>query len=205
MASQADIGTLACTILGKPPIASLFPPDPSDRAKELSAIYDVIRRGMLEGPGIWRFSVKRSSLAASTIVPASGPFTTQYAVPSDYLRLLQLGDMYAGLDLSDYRQGPTDADYSVEGGYFLCDYGSPLSIQYVADITDTTLFNPNFVIAFASILAWTTCERITGSDTKKKEALDRKAEALSNALASGALVNPPGYRGDDSWVLSRMQ
>jgi hypothetical protein len=205
VSSQTDIANLCCTILGKPGISSLFPPDPSDRAREISLVYDVIRRGMLEGPGIWRFSVKRSSLAASTIVPASGPFTTQYAVPADYIRLLQLGDMYAGLDLSDYRQGPTDADYSVEGNYFLCDYGSPLSIQYVYDVTDTTLFNPNFVIAFASILAWTTCERITGSDAKKKEALERKTEALSNALASSALVNPPQYDGDDSWVLARMQ
>jgi hypothetical protein len=205
VSSQIDIANLACTILGQPGITSLFPPDPSDRAQQISSVYDTIRRGMLEGPGIWRFSVKRTSLAASTTVPASGPFTTCYALPSDYIRVLQVGDMYAGLDLSDYRQGPTDADYSIEGNLLLCDYGSPVSLQYIADITDTTFFNANFCIAFAGQLAWTTCERITGSDAKQATAEKRKDKAMADALASGALVNPPGYPGDSEWILARMQ
>lgn len=205
MASQADIGSLCCSILGKPGIASLFPPDPSDRARIISLEYDLIRRGMLEGPGIWRFTVKRASLPSSTQVPVSGPFTTMYAMPADCIRPLQIGDMYPGLDLSDYRQGPTDADYSIEGGMILCDYGSPVSLQYVADITDTTQFNPNFTIAFAAQLAWSCCERITGSDAKQEAALKRKDKAMSDALASSAFVNPPQYRGDDSWILARMQ
>jgi hypothetical protein len=203
MASQSDIANLALSILGKPSITNLT--DNSNAARVLNIEYDMIRRGLLEGPGIWRFSVERTSLAASTQVPVSGPFTTMYALPADYIRALQVGDMYAGLDLSDYRQGPTDADYSIEGGFILCDYGSPLSLQYIGDITNTTLFNPNFVVYFAAKLAWTCCERLTGSDAKQKDALGRMELAKSQGLMSGALVSPPGYRGDDSWVLSRMQ
>lgn len=203
MASQVDVANLSLSILGKPSIASLA--DNSNAARVIAIEYDLIRRGMLEGPGIWRFSVERASLPSLSTVPVSGPFRTQYALPSDYIRALQVGDMYAGLDLSDYRQGPTDADYSVEGNMILCDYGSPLSLQYIADITNTTFFNPNFVVAFAAQLAWTCCERLTGSDAKQQAAMARKEKAMTDALASGALVNPPGYRGDDSWILSRMQ
>lgn len=203
MASQTDICNLALSILGKPSIASIT--QGGNAANLLNIEYDLIRRGMLEGPGIWRFSVKRASLPALTTVPVSGPFTTMYAYPTDCIRPLQVGDMYAGLDLSDYRQGPTDADYSIEGRNILCDYGSPLSLQYVYDVTDTTQFNPNFIVAFAAQLAWTCCERLTGSDAKQEAANKRKSDATSAALASSALVNPPGFPGDDSWILARMQ
>src|SRR5271156_6060526 len=113
MASEVDIANIALIILGKPTIASFA--DNSNAARAITVLYDPFRRALLEGPGIWRFSVKRASLPSLTAVPVSGPFTTQYAMPTDCLRTLQVGDMYAGLDLSDYRQGPTDADYSIEG------------------------------------------------------------------------------------------
>lgn len=203
MASQVDVANLALSILGKPSIASLA--DNTNAARVIAIEYPLIRRGLLEGPGIWRFSVARASLPSLTQVPVSGPFTTMYEMPSDCIRPLQVGDMYAGLDLSDYRQGPTDADYSVEGRNILCDYGSPLSLQYVSDVTDTTLMNPNFIIAFAGELAWTCCERLTGSDAKQAAAKDRKDTGIRKALASSALVNPPNYPGDDSWILARMQ
>jgi hypothetical protein len=203
MASEVDIANLCLSILGKPSIASLT--DTSNAARVINIEYDMIRRGLLEGPGIWRFSVKRASLPALSGAPVSGPFTTMFAMPTDCIRPIQVGDMYAGLDLSDYRQGPTDADYSIEGRNILCDYGAPLSLQYIYDITDTTQFNPNFVVCFAAHLAWTCCERLTGSDAKQAAALARKDTATRAALASSALVNPPNYPGDDSWILARMQ
>jgi hypothetical protein len=203
MASQVDVANLCLSILGKPSIASFL--DNSNAARVINVEYDLIRRGMLEGPGIWRFSVKRASLPSLSTVPVSGPFTTMYAFPTDCIRPLQVGDMYAGLDLSDYRQGPTDADYSIEGRTILCDYGSPLSLQYVYDVTDTTQWNPNAIVALAAQLAWTCCERLTGSDAKQEAANKRKEKAMIDASASGALVNPPGFPGDDSWVLARMQ
>jgi hypothetical protein len=203
MASQVDIANLALSILGKPPITSLS--QANNAASVISLEYDMIRRGLLEGPGIWRFSVKRWSLPALTTLPVSGPFRVMYAFPTDCIRPLQVGDMYPGLDLSDYRQGPTDADYSIEGRTILCDYGSPLSLQGIADVTDTTLFNPNFIVYFAGKLAWTCCERLTGSDAKQEAALKRMNLARSDGLASGALVNPPSYPADGSWILARMQ
>jgi hypothetical protein len=203
MASQVDVANLALSILGQSSIASLL--DNSNAARIINIEYDPIRRSMLEGPGIWRFSFKRASLPSLTSLPISGPYRAMFAMPSDCLRPLQVGDMYAGLDLSDYRQGPTDADYSIEGRNILCDYGSPISLQYVADVTDATQFSPSFVIAFSAQIAWTCCQRLTGSDAKETIAEKRKSKATSDALAAGALVNPPSYPGDNSWILARMQ
>lgn len=203
MASQVDISDLALSILGEPTIASLG--DNSNAARVINVEYDMIRRGLLMGPGTWRFSMKRASLPSLTAQPVSGPFTTMFAQPSDCLRILQVGDMWPGLDLSDYRLGPTDADYSLEGGNILCDYGAPLSLLYVADITDTTLFDANFCIYFAATIAWTCCERLTGSDAKQQAAMQRKDKARSDATASNALMNPPQNTADDAWIACRMQ
>lgn len=203
MASQVEIANLCLSILGKPTIASFL--DNSNAARVINAEYDMIRRALLRGRSIWRFSIRRASLPALTAAPISGPFTQQYALPPDCLRVLLAGNTYPGLDLSDYRLGPDDSGYEVEGRNILCDYGAPLALKYVGDITDTTLFDPCFCIYLAADLAYTCCERLTGSDAKQVAAKQRKADALSQAASSNALENTPQSVADDSWVAARMQ
>lgn len=203
MASQTDIANLCLSILGKPSIAGLT--DNSNAARVINIEYDLIRRALLEGRATWRFSVKRASLPALSTAPVSGPYTTQFALPTDCLRVLLAGDTYPGMDLSDYLMGPTDAGYEVEGRNILCDYGAPLSLQYIADVTDTTQFNPWFVVYFAAELAYTCCERLTGSDAKQALAEKRRDHALVQAANSNALVNTPKKTADDTWVLARLQ
>jgi hypothetical protein len=203
VASQIDIANLALSILGKPSIASLL--DNSNAARVLNIEYGLIRRSLLTGRATWRFSVKRASLPVLTTAPVSGPYTQQYALPTDCLRVLLAGDTYPGMDLSDYLMGPTDAGYEVEGRNILCDYGSPLSLQYVYDVTDTTQFDPRFIVYFAAELAYSCCERLTGSDAKQQAAKMRRDDAMSQATNSNALVNTPHKNADDTWVLARMQ
>lgn len=203
MASQVDIANLALAILGKPTIASFT--DPSVPARVINVEYDMIRRALLRGRATWRFTIKRASLPQLTQAPVSGPYTTMYALPTDCLRVLLAGDTYPGLDLSDYRLGPTDAGYLIEGRNILCDYGAPLSLKYVGDITDTTLFDSWFCIYLAAEIAWTCCERLTGSDAKQAAAKERKADALLQAASSNALENTPEFPADDTWMAVRMQ
>lgn len=203
MASQTDICNWALQILGKPTIASIS--DVSTRARTLNATYDLVRRSLIEGRPAWRFSVKRASLPSLTTPPVSGPFTTQYAMPTDCIRPLLVGSYWPGLDLSDYRMGPTDIDYQIEGRNILCDQAAPLAIVYLADVTDTTQFNPHFCRYFAADLAWNACEEITGSLERQKLAEERRDKALAEAAASNALVKVPEIPADDTWILSRLQ
>lgn len=203
MASQTDIANLCLSILGKPSIASLS--DNTNAARVLNIEYDMIRRALLRGRATWRFSVKRASLPALTTAPVSGPYTTQFALPTDCLKVLMAGDTYPGIDLSDYRMGPTDAGYLVEGRNILCDYGAPLSLRYVSDVTDTAQFDPWFVVYFACELAYTCCERLTGSDAKQEAALKRRDHALIQGAGANALENTPEANADDTWVLARLQ
>lgn len=203
MASQVDIANLALSILGKPSIASVL--DNSNAARVINIEYDMLRRAMLTGRSTWRFSIKRASLPALIAAPVSGPYKQQYALPTDCLRVLLAGDTYPGLDLSDYRLGPTDAGYLVEGRNILCDYGAPLSLKYVADVVDTTQFDAWYVVYLASVIAYTCCERLTGSDAKQAAALKRKEDALVQAAAANALENTPEFPADDTWIAARMQ
>jgi hypothetical protein len=203
MASQVDIANICLGILGMPTISNLV--DNSNFARIVNAEYDLIRRQLLEGPGTWRFSIKRASLPVLATAPVSGPYTQQYALPTDCIRPIMAGDTYPGMDLSDYLMGPTDAGYSVEGRNILCDYGAPLSLVYVGDITDTTQFNPWFCVYFGAEMAWNFCERLTSSDTKQEAAKKRSQDARSRASASNAFVNTPSKNADDTWVLARLQ
>jgi hypothetical protein len=203
MASEVDIANLALSILGKPSIASFL--DNSNAARVINIEYDLLRRALLRGRSTWRFSVGRASLPVLSTAPVSGPYTQQYAMPPDCLRVLLAGDTWPGLDLSDYRLGPTDAGYLVEGRNILCDYGAPLSLKYVRDITDTTLMDAQFVIALASDIAYTCCERLTGSDAKQAAALTRKKDAMGEARASNAFENTPEANADAEWIAARMQ
>lgn len=203
MASQVDIANLALSILGKPSIASFT--DNSNAARVVNIEYDMLRRALLRGRATWRFSIKRASLPVLSTAPVSGPYTQQYALPTDCLKVILAGDTYPGLDLSDYRLGPTDAGYLVEGRNILCDYGAPLSLQYVYDVQDTTQFDPWFCVYLASEIAWTCCERLTGSDAKQEAASKRKENALTQAASSNALENTPTFNADDTFIAARMQ
>jgi hypothetical protein len=202
MAASTDIANLCLEILGLHAVTSIT--DQSNPGRAINTTYDLVRKALLTGRPTWRFSVKRASLAASTIAPVSGPYTQQFLLPADCLRVQLAGDTWPGMDLTDYRQGPTDIAYSVEGRYILCDYGAPLSLQYIYDCTDTTQMDPWFVMYFAATLAWTCCETLTGSDAKQQAADMRRKDALSQAAGSNALVSPPVQPADDTWILSRL-
>ena len=174
-------------------------------ARFINAMYDLYRKKELRGRAIWRFSIVRANLPQRSDAPASGPFTTWYNVPTDSLRVLTVGNFYPGGDMSDYRQGETDADWSVENNKILCDLGSPIAIKYVSDIQDPTQFDACFVEALGAKLAWVGCDRITSSTEKVKICKDAYKEAMLEARQTNALENIPIFPADDTWILARQQ
>ena len=201
MASQIELANLALSFLGAGTIVNIA--DNNTRAQVLNAEYVSVRDAELR-KHTWRFSIKRDALVALTTTPASGPYTLEYQLPTDCLKVLMVGDGYPGSDMSDYRTGPTTDDYSVEGDKILTNLPAPLSIKYVRQVTDTGLFDSTFVIAFANMLAWKCCERITQSLDKRKAAAQEYDEAISAAIRANAIEKVPEYPADSSWVLSRM-
>jgi|SRR5579862_476606 len=202
MASSVDIANLSAVMLGAATITSLS--DPSKTARTISAVYDMVRDSELRAHR-WKFSIQRTTLPALTSVPASGVYNTQYQLPTDFLKELDVGDSYPGLDLSDYRTQYSNAAYSIENGMILTNLPAPLSFRYIYRITDTSRYDANFVTAFAAMLAWITCETITSSVDKRKLAMREYNRALSAAIRANAIESPPEFAADDTWIMSRLQ
>lgn len=201
MASQVDIVNEACILLGATPVTAIT--DNSNQARAFSAVWNTERDGELR-KHLWKFAMARAALPALASVPASGPYTQQYAVPSGCLRVITVGDSWPAADVSDYRSGPTTDDYSVEGGLILSNLPAPLSVRYVQQITDPGLFDAAFAQAFAARLAYVCCFRITSSLERQKEAAVAYKDAIREAIRANALESTPVYPGDDTWVSVRM-
>jgi hypothetical protein len=202
-ASPVAIANMALSFLGSGAISSLS--DPSNSARVMNIEYAMTRDAEIRGPGVWKFAKKRASLSALTSVPVSNLWTQQFQLPDDCLRVLMVGESWPGADLADYRTGPSNADYSVEGRNILCNQGAPLALLYVARIEDTTQFDSLFDIVLAAKLAWKCCERITQSAEKRKLAIQEYMSARNTAVSVNALEGVPDQIADGPWILARLQ
>ena len=199
MASSVAIGNRALTKVGEARIQSLS--DDLEAARVISAAWDILRDDELRAHN-WGFAMTRASLAALVSAPDWG-FDRQFQLPSDCLRVVQVGEYWPGPSLTDYR-GSADLMYRIERGKILTDLSAPLKIRYVARIEDTGSWDSAFVEAFACRLAMEIAERITQSTSKRELAYGEYKRALSMAHRANAIEKPPEPLADDTWILSRL-
>lgn len=199
MASEVEIANVALTLLGENRITSLD--DDVKNAREVKAIFDINRDALLAGYA-WSFALFRQLLNALADVPAF-EFSTMYQIPTGCLRVVQVGQYFPGIDLTDYRGAATE-DYIFEGGKILTNLGAPLKFRGVTRVTNPGLFSPNFVKAFAAYLAFDLAEPLTGSDSKKATARDSLMREINLAVRANAIELPPKKLADDEWVMARL-
>jgi len=200
MTSEVSIANRALTLLGADLIIALT--DDNNRGRTMNANYAAIRDAELDRHR-WRFSIARAVLPADAAKPAFG-FGNQYQVPSDFLKLIEGGDLTTGADLTDYRTG-SSALWSREGTKILTNLGSPLHIRYIARVIDPSLYSASFSEAFAARLADECCERITQSDSKRQICMLAYKRAIREAVQSNALEVPAESPADGEWITARAQ
>lgn len=199
MASQTEIVNRALIKLGAGRITSMT--DSNKSASVMSSIWDTVRRSELS-KRYWTFSLSRALLPALADAPAFG-FGVAYQLPSDYLKLAQVGDQYIAPGLADYRT-MDDSPWAIEGGILMTDFGAPLKLRYVRDVTDSGLFVPQFVDVMAAKLAYEACYAITQSREGQQTAMQDYKQAVREAAAANAIEKPPQGMLDDSWMLGRL-
>lgn len=190
---KTQLANYALSKLGEEPVLLLT--DDTKPARLMNRIFDQVRDAELRR-ATWKFSLKRAQLMALVDAPDWG-YTTQYPLPSDFLRLVQVNDFYVR-PLSKQR-GP----WSLEGGLLLTDLPAPLKMRYVARITNTGLFDPLFVEALACKLAMEAGETLTQSETKRARAADEYKFALSEAYRQDAIETTPDEMPWGTWLESR--
>ena len=147
MASWVGIANLALTHIGSEPILSLEDDTAPARACAgvIAAVTDAVLR---EHP--WTCAVRRARLAADAAPPAFG-YAYAYQLPADpyCLRVLDVWDQ--------------PLPWQVEGRKLLTDATPPLSIRYVARITDPEMLDASLAQAVAVRLAAAVAYKITQS------------------------------------------
>lgn len=109
-------------------------------ARLCERFYDPTRKAVLRAHP-WNFSIKRATLAQDAATP-NHEYTYRHALPEDCLKVLRTADEALGYDDS----------YRIEGGFISTDEGT-VKIEYVADVEDTSLFDPLFEDVLAQRMA----------------------------------------------------
>lgn len=205
MATQVDWANRALDKVGERPIVSFA--DGNKPANLMLRMFDIVRDAELRKRR-WSFSIKRKQLAADATAPLFG-YGQAYTLPTDCLRLLSIGSLDIGPDLSDYHAAGDSALYRIEGRKIL--YGNvgasanALDIRYIASISDTGLWDACFGEAFACKLAMEIAEPLTSSTEKRTLARAEYKDAIAEAVRANALELPPQSVSDDTWVMARVR
>ena len=199
MASTIEVANRALTKLGAARITALS--DDNKQARAINSCYDVLLDAELR-TNRWTFAIKRVELPADADAPLYG-FAYSYTLPSDFLRLDLINDMYPDVSLDSYI-GADPADYQVENNKILTIYSAPLKVRYGARVSDPQQWDALFIEAFACRLAAEICEDLTQSTPKRQLAWNEYQRALSMAKRANAIERPPQQGPDDAWIFARL-
>jgi len=169
-------------------------------AREAAAVFALARDSM-QGAWTWSFTKKRSVLPKLSSTPV-GPYSLEFQLPNEALRIIQVGQHYVGVDLTNYRGFPVE-EFSIEGRRILTNISDPLDLLFCQRVTDTTQFPSTFITAFAGELAAMLAEPLTQSDTKRDRAEKYRDRQIKLAIRANAIELSPVLLADDSWILSR--
>lgn len=198
-ASNVAIANLALTKLGDLRILNLT--DNTKPAREVNAVFDMAR-DYLQRRFSWRYCIKRANLAADSGTPL-WDWSYQYQIPTDCLRILQVGQWYPSPDLSDLIS-TGGQEYVLEGKYILSNQAGPLKLRYLSRVTDPVQFDTAFDMAFSAYLAYLVAEPLTASAEQKQMAYQDYRNAIKDAVIANAIENPPESLADQTWILARL-
>ena len=161
-----SISNRALTFLGAQPITSLD--DDTKEARSCKRMFEQSRNQVLRGHP-WNFAMKRVEIAADTTAPVWGK-TNAFSWPSDCLSIYEVD---------------TTEEWIVEGRKIVTNAEAPLSIIYVYEVDDPTIFDVLFVEAYAYRLAADISYDITAS----QQVLNNMETLYQRKLAEARLVD----------------
>ena len=144
--SIVDIANKSLPYLGATAITALT--DDTVEGRAINRIHEQSRQYCLRDHP-WNFAMTRVALAADTTSPV-WEYTNLFPWPSNCLRIIEVD---------------TTEEWAVEGRNIVSDAAAPLNILYIADITDTSIYDAKFTEAYAMRLASDVAYEITSSQT----------------------------------------
>lgn len=185
-ASEVSICSNALLLMGAQTISS-FDED-SDRARLASNLWESTRNDVLRSHP-WNCCVKRVALAPDTAAPAFD-WDYQFTLPSDYLRLLSVGE--AG----------SEADFKIESGKLLSDE-NPCYLRYVWRNDNPVTWDDMLVHAMTLAMAAAMAYGVTQSASLRDSMLGELEKHMKRARAVDGQDDTPDTLGDTPLLNSR--
>lgn len=173
MASVTQICNMALIPLGAPRILDIVTEN-SEQARRCNVIYEETR-DQEQATHDWNFATVIASVVRTTTTPAYG-YSYSYQTPSDFLRI----------KTNQYEDYP----FKVVGQLIYSDESS-LKIEYIKQVTDTSLFPPYFVELLVARIKYELAYSFTKSRTIAADCYEvyketrRKARALDSQEGQG--------------------
>lgn len=178
--SPLDICNLALDHLNQDPINSITDPV-SKTEKLLSRWYDNVRKRVLR-MHTWNFAIKTLTISPNALGDPLD-WTHEYVLPSDYIRLVSIGDKLM----------PTK-HYDVQAGRLLINAEGPLRFRYVFDNQNVEQYDPLFVEYFAGELALAVSFALSANLGLKNNIAEMLRELRQSAFSVDGQERPPRRR-----------
>lgn len=145
--------------------------------------YHPVRREVLCA-NRWSFATVTTTLQSAEESTGDDTHQLRHSLPTDCLRVL----------------GVNSRSWTLRGRAVYCP-ASAIRLLYIADVEDTSLFEPLFVEAFVLRLAWKLCIPLINSTTAR-QALGEEYQRI--ALPQAAHFNAVQHMSNDSHPLYRL-
>ncbi len=168
--SKVEICNMALLRISAKEIQSL-----NERSKEAiycNRFYDRIRLSVLRRHP-WGFATKTTRL--TPLASSDLDYDYAYVLPADYVRVNQL----------KIEGSETPVPYTVRGKNLYTDYENPILV-YGRDVTDPNDFDPQFIDAFAYLLASELANPVASKPSLKKTEYQMFQLTISSAAATDA-------------------
>ncbi len=197
--SETQIMNDALALISVPSIAS--PDEESEPARQARSVYPSVVRAQLERYA-WTFAKQQIALPQNEEPPVYR-WSRAFALPSDFLRLIEVADFWVFGSETGIDQNPTPM-FDIQGTNILTNFTAPLEITYIRDLTEEpTLWSAVFAEAVTYALAARLAPPLTKDKEKMKLAHGLYKDAIAEARRSNAIQLPPRRRVDGSWIAVR--
>ena len=175
--------------MGKSPINSFQ--ESGDLARLCSNLYATERDSLLR-ENDWNCAIKRDLLAPVADSPPFG-FASQFALPSDFLRMVSI---------DDYRIGsPNCRDFRIEGRRILAS-GTVLPIVYVFRNDQESTWDAKLIELMTARMLWKLAYPVTQSTTLRDELKSEYTQMARMARSIDSQENPSEALSDDFTLLN---
>lgn len=190
--TKTDLANIAAGFLGEQPLASIEPPSTKEAAA-WARCYDLIREDILCAHN-WNFAMTLKTLTVSATAPQH-TWTYAYDLPDNFLRFIRIEGQSATRP---------EKYYEVMGRQLFYDdaAGASINIEYMANVTDLSLWQPNARMAFAKYLAKEMVFYYQKNNRTVERLEGEYIRALKLAISTDTSERPP-RRNDESAIRNK--